>query len=71
MIQIDNEVAMIRETARRFVRNRLVPLEQQIETDDDVSVELLAQLRSEVAALACRQRPSLRFSKSLRIRRCR
>src|ERR1700761_8783838 len=51
MIQIDNEVAMIRETARRFVRNRLVPLEQQIETDDDVSVELLAQLRSEVAAL--------------------
>lgn len=51
MIQIDNEVAMIRETARRFVRNRLVPLEQQIETDDDVSTELLAQLRAEVAAL--------------------
>ena len=51
MTQIDNEVTMIRETARRFVRNRLVPLEQQIETDDDVSAELLAQLRSEVAAL--------------------
>ncbi|MHB9841696.1 acyl-CoA dehydrogenase family protein [Paraburkholderia terrae] len=51
MIQIDNEVSMIRETARRFVRNRLVPLEQQIETEDDVSLELLAQLRSEVAAL--------------------
>ncbi|BCQ28640.1 acyl-CoA dehydrogenase (plasmid) [Caballeronia sp. NK8] len=51
MTQIDNEVSMIRETARRFVRNRLVPLEQQIETDDDVSHELLAQLRSEVAAL--------------------
>ncbi|MFT4063897.1 acyl-CoA dehydrogenase family protein [Paraburkholderia sp.] len=51
MIQIDNEVSMIRETARRFVRNRLVPLEQQIETDDDVSTELLAQLRAEVVAL--------------------
>lgn len=51
MTQIDNEVSMIRETARRFVRTRLVPLEQQIETDDDVSEELLAQLRSEVAAL--------------------
>lgn len=51
MTQIDNEVSMIRETARRFVRNRLVPLEQQIETDDDVSEELLARLRSEVAAL--------------------
>lgn len=51
MIQIDHEVSMIRETARRFVRNRLVPLEQQIETDDDVSEELLARLRSEVAAL--------------------
>ena len=51
MTQIDNEVSMIRETARRFVRNRLGPLEQQIETDDDVSTELLAQLRSEVAAL--------------------
>lgn len=51
MTQIDSEVSMIRETARRFVRTRLVPLEQQIETDDDVSEELLAQLRSEVAAL--------------------
>ena len=51
MTQIDNEVSMIRETAHRFVRNRLGPLEQQIETDDDVSTELLAQLRSEVAAL--------------------
>ncbi|CAM2154622.1 acyl-CoA dehydrogenase [Pararobbsia alpina] len=51
MTQIDNEVSMIRETARRFVRTRLVPLEQQIETDDDVSLDLLAQLRAEVAAL--------------------
>jgi alkylation response protein AidB-like acyl-CoA dehydrogenase len=47
----DNELSMIRETARRFVRQRLVPLEQQIETDDDVGAELLAQLRSEVFAL--------------------
>src|SRR5688572_19384432 len=47
----DTETSLIRETARRFVRQRLVPLEQQIETDDDVSLELLAQLRSEVAGL--------------------
>lgn len=47
----DTELSMIRDTARRFVRQRLVPLEQQIETDDDVSVELLAELRAEVAAL--------------------
>jgi len=42
---------MIRDTARRFVRERLVPLEQQIETDDDVDPGLLAQLRAEVASL--------------------
>lgn len=47
----DSELSMIRDTARRFVRQRLVPLEQQIETDDDVSGDLLAQLRAEVAAL--------------------
>lgn len=51
MTTSDTELLMIRDTARRFVRQRLVPLEQQIETDDDVSLELLAQLRSEVAAL--------------------
>lgn len=47
----DTELSMIRETARRFVRQRLVPLEQQIETDDDVDLGLLAALRAEVAAL--------------------
>lgn len=47
----DTELSMIRETARRFVRQRLVPLEQQIETDDDVELDLLAQLRAEVAGL--------------------
>jgi alkylation response protein AidB-like acyl-CoA dehydrogenase len=46
-----SEVTQIRETARRFVRERLVPLEQQIENDDDVGLDLLAQLRGEVAAL--------------------
>jgi acyl-CoA dehydrogenase len=51
MTASDTELSMIRNTARRFVRQRLVPLEQQIESDDDVSLELLAQLRSEVAAL--------------------
>jgi alkylation response protein AidB-like acyl-CoA dehydrogenase len=42
---------MIRATARRFVRERLVPLEAQVEQDDDVSVEMLLQLRKEVAGL--------------------
>ncbi|MGJ7609046.1 acyl-CoA dehydrogenase family protein [Variovorax sp. LT1R20] len=51
MTTSDAELSMIRDTAHRFVRQRLVPLEQQIETDDDVSVELLARLRAEVAAL--------------------
>ena len=51
MSQTAEEVAMIRATARRFVRERLLPLEQQIETDDDVSTELLLSLRLELAAL--------------------
>jgi alkylation response protein AidB-like acyl-CoA dehydrogenase len=51
MTTSDTELSMVRATARRFVRQRLVPLEQKIETDDDVGLELLAQLRSEVAAL--------------------
>jgi alkylation response protein AidB-like acyl-CoA dehydrogenase len=51
MNQTEEEISMIRATARRFVRERLVPLEQQIEVDDDVSSELLLRLRQEVAAL--------------------
>ena len=51
MNQTDEEITMIRTTARRFVRERLVPLEQQIEQDDDVSLALLADLRREAAAL--------------------
>jgi acyl-CoA dehydrogenase len=45
------DIEMLRTTTRRFVRSRLVPLEEQIETADDVDESLLAQLRSEVAAL--------------------
>jgi len=45
------EVAMIRDTARRFVRMRLVPLEAQIEAVDDVDPGLVAVLRREAAAL--------------------
>ena len=45
------DIEMLRTTTRRFVRSRLVPLEEQIETADDVDEALLAQLRSEVAAL--------------------
>lgn len=51
MSQTPEEVAMIRATARRFVRERLVPLEQQIETDDDVGTDLLLALRQELAGL--------------------
>ena len=42
---------MIRDTARRFVRTRLVPLEAQIEAADEVDPGLLAALRGEAAAL--------------------
>ncbi|WP_329606801.1 acyl-CoA dehydrogenase family protein [Paraburkholderia polaris] len=45
------EIELLRATTRRFVRSRLVPLEDQIEAADDVDEALLAQLRSEVAAL--------------------
>jgi acyl-CoA dehydrogenase len=46
-----DEVEMIRETARRFVRTRLVPEENAIEAADDVSPKLLADLRDEAHAL--------------------
>ncbi|AMB88054.1 acyl-CoA dehydrogenase [Pseudomonas agarici] len=45
------DIEMLRATTRRFVRSRLVPLEEAIEIADDVDEALLAQLRSEVAAL--------------------
>jgi alkylation response protein AidB-like acyl-CoA dehydrogenase len=45
------EVDMIRETARRFVRSRLVPLEAEIEAADDVAPQTLAALRQEAVAL--------------------
>ena len=46
-----DEIALLRETARRFVRNRLVPLEAQIEIADDIEPALIAQLRQEAVAL--------------------
>ncbi|MGX1393207.1 alkylation response protein AidB-like acyl-CoA dehydrogenase [Bradyrhizobium japonicum] len=46
-----HEMTMLRQTVRGFVRDRLEPLEQQIETDDNVSPDLLAQLRSEASEL--------------------
>ncbi len=47
----DEEVAMIRDTARRFVRSRLVPLEAGIDAADDVDADVLARLRAEAVAL--------------------
>ena len=46
-----HEMTMLRQTVRGFVRNRLEPLEQQIETDDNVSVDLMAKLRGEAAEM--------------------
>ena len=46
-----DEIAMLRATARRFVRNRLVPLEAQFEADDDIAPALIAQLRAEAVVL--------------------
>jgi acyl-CoA dehydrogenase len=47
----DEEVSMIRQTARRFVRERLEPLEAAIDAADDVDTNVLARLRAEAAAL--------------------
>lgn len=46
-----HEMTMLRQTVRGFVRNRLEPLEHQIEIDDNVSPDLLARLRSEASDL--------------------
>jgi len=46
-----HEMTMLRQTVRGFVRNRLESLEQQIETDDNASPDLLAKLRSEASEL--------------------
>lgn len=52
MIDIaSHEMSLLRETVRGFVRDRLEPLEQQIEADDNVSPDLMAKLRAEAAAL--------------------
>ena len=45
------EIALLRDTARRFVRTRLVPLEEQVEKADDIEPALIAQLRAEAVAL--------------------
>lgn len=47
----EDEIAMLRATTRRFVRNRLVPLEAQVEAADDIEPALIAQLRQETVAL--------------------
>jgi alkylation response protein AidB-like acyl-CoA dehydrogenase len=46
-----HEMSLLRQTVRGFIRDRLEPLEQQIETDDNVSVDLMARLRAEAAEL--------------------
>ena len=45
------DVALIRQTAHRFVRERLVPLEAEIDAADEVRPGLLAELRAEAHAL--------------------
>lgn len=45
------EVRMIRETARRFVRSQLVPLEAGIDAADEVDSAVLARLREQASEL--------------------
>jgi acyl-CoA dehydrogenase len=45
------ELEMIRQTARRFVRTRLVPLEAGIDAADEVDPAVLADLRHEASRL--------------------
>jgi alkylation response protein AidB-like acyl-CoA dehydrogenase len=46
-----HEMTMLRQTVRGFVRNRLEPLEQQIEVEDNIAPDLIAKLRAEAAEL--------------------
>jgi len=46
-----DEIAMLRETTRRYVRQRLQPLEAQIDADDEFPVALDATIRQEAKAL--------------------
>ncbi len=46
-----DEIAMLRETTRRFVRERLHPLEAKIDADDALPVVLDAAIRQEAKAL--------------------
>ena len=52
MIENDRaEIEMVRTTVRDFVRNRLVPLEDEVERADDIDLEVLASLRKQAVAL--------------------
>ena len=46
-----DDIAMLRETTRRFVRDRLQPLEAQIDAEDELPVSLDAAVRQEASAL--------------------
>jgi alkylation response protein AidB-like acyl-CoA dehydrogenase len=46
-----DDIAMLRETTRRFIRERLQPLEAQIDADDELPVSLDAAVRQEASAL--------------------
>jgi acyl-CoA dehydrogenase len=45
------EDRLVQDTARRFIRDRLKPHEEQVELTDEVDPRLMAQLRSEAAGL--------------------
>jgi alkylation response protein AidB-like acyl-CoA dehydrogenase len=49
--ETSEDIALLRETVRRFLRARLLPLEAAIEAADEADPALLATLRREVAAL--------------------
>lgn len=45
------DIEMLRQTARRFVKERLQPIEAEIDRADEISPDLDAQIRSEAVAL--------------------
>ncbi len=46
-----SEIEMVRQSVRDFVRNRLVPLEDEVERTDDIDLELLNKLKKEAVDL--------------------
>ena len=51
LVEVSDEIDMVRATVRKFVRDRLVPLEEEVEKADDLVPDLSMRLRKEAVAL--------------------